>query len=238
MVSDAVYRFVVGIIDAFLWGGDLVGEENLPESGPAVFIANHLGPKGPIACVSSIPLRLYAWIIADMVDREKAAAYLEWDFVQRTLKLKPPLSTIVARALSRITVPMLTSLGCIPAYQGYEDLQGLLKTSVSLLMEGKCLLVCPEDNQQEMDKTSKMTPFKKGFARLGELFYEAAGERLNFYPVAVHESGKVEISRPVTYNPNNLPANERLRIKSLLEANIRKMYLDMSMSEYVVPMPY
>jgi len=31
--------------------------------------------------------RLYAWTIADMVDEEKAAAWLKWDFVERTLEL-------------------------------------------------------------------------------------------------------------------------------------------------------
>jgi len=232
-MNDTLYRLLVGVIDAFIWGGELIGEENLPEKGPAVFIVNHLGPTGPIGAVCSIPLRLYPWIIADMVDEEKAAAYLNWDFVERTLKLKPPLSLVVAKALSRITVPMLTSFGCIPAFQGYEDVQGALKTSVDLLREGKYIFICPEDNRLEMDQASKMQPFKKGFTRLGKLYFEETGKRLDFYPVAVHESSKVKVGNPIAYNPLNPPARERLRLRNLLEEMVRRMYLEMAGVEVV-----
>ena len=114
-------RVLMKVLNPFLWGGELLGEENLPRVGPAVFIANHLEAIGPIAAECSIPLRLYAWIVADMVDEEKAAAWLKWDFVERTLELKPPVSAWVAKGLSKITVPMLRSLGCIPVYRGDYD---------------------------------------------------------------------------------------------------------------------
>ena len=45
------YHFLTGALDLFLWSGELIGEENLPKEGPAAFIANHLGPSGPIAVV-------------------------------------------------------------------------------------------------------------------------------------------------------------------------------------------
>ncbi len=234
-MNDAFYRFFVGLIDAFIWGGELLGEENLPEQGPAVFVANHLGPAGPIGGVCSIPLRLYPWIHGDMMDKDKAAAYLTWDFVERTLKLKPPLSSTFAKALSRITVPMLISLGCIPAHQGYEDIHGALKTSVSMLMEGKFIFICPEDNKLPMDPATKMTPFKKGFTRLGELYYAAARRRLEFYPVAIHESRKVWVGQPYTFNPLNPLGLERHRLKNMLEEAVKKMYLQLDSQDFISP---
>ena len=42
IMKDGLYQFIVGVVDLFLWGGKLIGEENLPKRGPAVFIANHL----------------------------------------------------------------------------------------------------------------------------------------------------------------------------------------------------
>jgi len=90
-ISDRLYRFLVRLLDILIGGGELQGWENLPERGPAVFIGNHLDALGPIAAVSSIPLRLYPWIIADMVDETKAAAYLNQDFTERQLHI-PPLS--------------------------------------------------------------------------------------------------------------------------------------------------
>lgn len=227
-MNNPTYRLLVGLVDAFLWGGELVGDENLPEGGPAVFVANHLGPLGPIGAACSIPFRLHPWIMADMLDRQKAAAYLSWDFVERTLKLKPPLSLAVARRLANITVPLLTSFGCIPASQGYDDLHGCLKISVDLLKQGKCILIFPEDNQLPEDPVTKMTPFKKGFARLGELLYGSTGQLLRFYPVTIHDSRKAFVGIPVVYNPKMPPAHERLRIKNLLEASIRRKYIDIS----------
>jgi 1-acyl-sn-glycerol-3-phosphate acyltransferase len=41
-MKDGLYQFIVGMLDLFLWSGEMIGEENLPRRGPAVFIANHL----------------------------------------------------------------------------------------------------------------------------------------------------------------------------------------------------
>jgi hypothetical protein len=233
MINDWTYFRFVHTLDAFLWGGELIGEENLPEAGPAVFISNHLGPTGPIAVICSIPLRLYPWVIADMMIQEKAAQYLNWDFVERTLKLKPPLSLKVASLLSRLTVPMLASFGGVPAFQGYEDIHGALEKSIELLAEGKCIFICPENNKLPMDSATQMTPFKKGFARLGELFHARTNQCLNFYPVTVHESRKIVVEKPIIFNPLLPYAQERLRIKNLLESSIRRKYLEIAMGGYL-----
>ena len=88
-MNDDVYHLIVGILDRLLWDGDLIGEANLPKNEPAVFVANHLATSGPIGATCTLPMRIYPWIVADMVDREKAAEYLLWDFIERTLRLNP-----------------------------------------------------------------------------------------------------------------------------------------------------
>jgi hypothetical protein len=225
-MKDGLYHFIVGILDLFLWGGELVGEENLPRRGPAVFIANHHEATGPIAAACSIPLRMYAWSVADMVDEEKAAAWLKWDFVERTLHLKPPASGWVARGLSRITVPFLRSLGCIPVYKGdYDRMVETLRLSMDVLRQGKFLLVFPEDNMLPADPITGMRLFQRSFARLGEMYYQETGERLKFYPVAIHPSGCVIVGKAVTFDPLNPVGLERHRLKDLMEDSIRSMYL-------------
>ncbi len=225
-MKDELYHFIVGVLDLFLWGGELVGEENMPRRGPAVFIANHLDATGPIAVACSIPLRMYAWSVADMVDEGKAAAWLKWDFVERTLHLKPPASAWVAKWLSKITVPFLRSLGCIPVYKGdYDRMVDTLRLSMDVLRQGKFLLVFPEDNLLLEDPETHMKPFQRSFARLGEMYFEETGERLDFYPVAVHSAGYVTIGKPVIFNPLNTVGLERHRLKELLESTVRAMYL-------------
>ncbi|MFH1524082.1 MAG: hypothetical protein ABIF04_03880 [Chloroflexota bacterium] len=225
-MKDGLYQFIVGVLDLFLWGGELVGEENLPRRGPAVFIANHLTATGPIAAVCSIPLRLYPWSVADMVDKERAAAWLKWDFVERTLHLKPPVSTWIAKILSGITVPMLRSLGCIPVYKGnYERMVETLRLSMDVLRQGKFLLVFPEDATLPADPLTRMNPFQRSFARLGEMYYEETSQRLEFYPVAVHPAGHVVVGKAVAFDPLNSVGLERHRLKDLMEDTVRAMYL-------------
>jgi hypothetical protein len=227
-MDDGWYRFIVNVLGLLLWDGELVGKENLPRGGPAVFIANHLEALGPIAASCSIPRRMYAWSVADMVDEEKAAAWLKWDFVERTLELKPPLSAWVAKWLSKITVPFLLSLGCIPVYKGeYDRLADTLRLSMDLLRQGKFLLVFPEDNMLPANPVTGMRPFQHSFARLGEKYFTETGERLGFHPVAIHPSGYVMVGKAVTFNPTYTAGTERQRLKCLMENAVRTMYMQM-----------
>lgn len=238
-MNDKTYRLLAGLFDAFIWGGELAGDENLPDKGPAVFVSNHVGALGPIATVSSLPLRVYPWIIGDMLDPEKAPAYLNMDFVEKQLHLRPPLSDWLSRRISKISVPLLRSAGCIGVWQG-EALFQTYHASVDLLAEGKCLLIFPEDPKQAFNEYFKMAPFQKGFARLGEFFFERTGECLRFYPLTVHvNSSRIKVGRPVTFNPQNPPMLERARIKNVLEAIIHETYISMAMEGYMgVPLPH
>jgi len=221
-------HFLLKVLNLFLWGGELLGEENLPNSGPAVFIANHLEAVGPIAAYCSIPLRQYAWTVADMVDEKKAAAWLQWDFVERTLELKPPVSAWVAKWLSKITVPLLRSLGCIPVYRGdYDRMTDTLRLSMDVLHHGKSLLIFPEDNLLPADPVTGMKPFQHSFARLGEIYFDETGERLDFFPVAIHPSGYMMVGKVVAFNPNYAVGLERQRLKRLMENSIKTMYMQM-----------
>lgn len=224
-MRDSFYHLLVGTLDLFLWGGKLIGEENLPQKGPAVFIANHLDATGPIACCCSIPVRLYPWSIGDMMDPENAAAYMNLDFTERLLHLKPPLSTTISRLLTSITVPMFWSLGCIPVYKGdYERMQETLRLSMDVIRKAKFLLVFPEDPTLQADEITGMRPFQHTFARLGEMYHAETGERLAFHPLAIHQKGIIQVGRPVLYNPFNKPSVERQRVKVMLEDQIHEMY--------------
>jgi hypothetical protein len=225
-MRDALYHFLVGALDLVLWGGELVGEENLPQKTPGVFIANHLDATGPIACCCSIPMRLYPWSVGDMMDPQKAPAYMNMDFTERLLHLKPPLSTRFSHLLTRITVPMFWSLGCIPVYKGdYVRMQDTLRLSMEVLRQGRFLLIFPEDPSMEPDEQTGMKPFQHTFARLGEIYHSETGERLAFHPLTIHKKGIIQASKPVLFNPLNPAGVERQRLKTMLESEIRATYL-------------
>jgi len=227
-MSALGYYLLAKTLDALYWGGELVGAEHLPERGPAVFAANHLGPRGPIGAACTIPRRMNPWVIADMVDPDLAAEYLRWDFVEPRLRLKPPHSLKFARALSRITVGMLRGLGGVPVYKGNPTaLQDTLQASLQVLLRNEYLLICPEEPDLPADPLTGMNPFMKSFARLGEMLHEANGGLLPFYPVAVHGSHRVQVGPAVVFDPRNPLPYERMRIKDAVEKRVKNMYLQL-----------
>ena len=238
-MNKTLYRFVSWGFQELIWGGDVLGQENLPATGPAVFVANHLGALGPIAIGGSLRYFLHTWIHADMLDSRFAPDYLRRDFVEPTLHVPPPFSHWLAGGISKLHVPLLRALGGIPVYHTPDGLHEPLRQTLDLLAQDKFILIFPEDPDLPLDSQTKMRPFQKGFARLGELYYERTRTILAFHPLAVHaETHTVRAGKPIRYNYLNHPASERQRIKILLEQNIRDMILQASHGEIVhLPLP-
>ena len=223
-----MYSGIARLIDLFYWGGELFDEENLPASGPAVIVTNHNEVTGPLGAISSLPLRMYPWIISDMVDPEEAPDYIRKDFIERTLKMKPPRSLSVARLLCRITVPLLNRVGCVPVYRKSAKIDITWQKSLALLLAEKILLITPEYEHEIADPHTRMTSFRTGFARLGEIFHQATGEVLYFYPVAIHESRRAMAGGRIGYNANHPGDQERIRVANMLAYSIREMYMQMA----------
>src|SRR3990172_2922475 len=73
MKGNALYWSLARMLYWFVWGGEVVNPEALPDEYPVVFISNHAAALGPIAVTSTLPVRVYPWVISDMVDPDKAA---------------------------------------------------------------------------------------------------------------------------------------------------------------------
>jgi hypothetical protein len=106
----------------------------------------------------------------------------------------------------------------------HQEQEQTFQTSLALLQQGKYLLIVPEDSEAIPDPITGICPFKRGFLRLGEQYYQATGNRLLFYPVAIHDEGLVIVEKPIAYNPLNNAKQERLRMVNLLEESVKMMY--------------
>ena len=238
-MNSSLYRLVAWGFQNLIWNGRLIDARNLPANGPAILVANHLRSLGPIAVGGSVPLQMYSWIHADMLDPRLAPDYLRRDFIEPQLHLPRPFSLWLAKLIAWIHVPLLQAIGGIPVYHDADGLGRTYRRTVDLLEQGECILIFPEDPDLPMDARYEMTPFKKGFTRLGELFYERTRRALVFYPLAVHaESRTVRAGLPVRYQPLNSPLEERRRLKSMLEGSIHAMLLRASTENYLSqPLP-
>jgi hypothetical protein len=238
MKGDVLYWSLACALDWLVWGGELVGMDNLLDE-PVVFVSNHAAALGPIAVTSSLPIRVHPWVIGDMMDFAKAPEYLCKDFIEPQLHLSKLFSLSFATLLSKVSVRLLRAVDCVPVWQG-EALYKTYQASLDLLVQGRSLLIFPEDSNQPMNELFMMTPFQKGFARLGEMYYVRTKKILRFSPMAVHSSArKIKIGKALSYNPNNDPIKERIRIRSVLESTIHDLYLSIVLeSNTAIPLPH
>jgi len=234
MLNDLAYHLIVSILETFMWDGELIGKENL-QDGPGVIVANHMGAVGPVGICSSLPMRLYPWVLGETVDKVKGPENVRKDFVEKVLHIKTPLSKTLAEGICKISTPLLLSIGCIPVPETHQEQEEMFQNSLTLLKQGKFLLVVPEDPKAEHDPLTGIQTFKRGFLRLGELYYRETGARLPFYPVAIHEAGLVIIGKPIAYNPLNESKLERLRMVSLLEQTIKSIHIEATENQIVEP---
>ncbi|OGN98892.1 MAG: hypothetical protein A2Z71_07735 [Chloroflexi bacterium RBG_13_50_21] len=237
MLNDKAYHLIASILEVFMWDGELVGEENLQE-GPGVIVANHMGAIGPVGICSSLPMRLYPWVLGATVDKVEGPDTVRKDFVEKVLRVKPPLSLAIAKGICGISSPLLLSLGCIPIPVTHQEQEATFQRSLGLLKSGMFLLIVPEDPKAEADPLTGIRKFKRGFLRLGELYAREAGKRLPFYPVVIHESGLVIVGKSIEYNPLNDPKLERYRMVNLLEDTIKAMHLETTNNQAVGPIVF
>jgi len=234
MLNDTAYQFIASVLEAFMWDGELRGAQNLGE-GPGVMVANHMGAIGPVGLCSSLPMRLYPWVLGATVDPVEGPENVRKDFVEKVLRIRPPLSRTIARGLCKISTPLLLSLGCIPVLSTHEGQEATFRRSLELLKAGKFLLIVPEDPVLEPDPSTGIRPFKHGFLRLGELYARKTGDNLPFYPVVIHEAGLVVVGKSVEYNLLNNARLERFRMVRILERAVKSMHREITESEAFEP---
>jgi len=229
-VRDAAYHLIRRLVKVFIWHGRSSGRENLPASGPVVFIGNHCGPLGPIGCVSEVKLRLYPWIIYQMLDPLECPAYMQVDFVEKSLHLRLPLSAAVSRRLSKVVVPLLTEIGGIPVFkfQGPQKALHTLQSSLAHLLAGECLLILPEVPEWVEDPQTRIHKFSKSSLWLVDLYHQKTGRPLAIIPFVAHPTRHIRFLFPRNLTPPDLTsAGGREAWMAALEGEIRQVYLEM-----------
>jgi hypothetical protein len=236
-LNDATYHLISAMIRLFIWRGWkksawLQGAENLPGSGPAVFIGNHANSLGPIGCVSMIPLRLYPWMRPEMLDLRTNPEYMRVDFIEKDMRLRPPFSRWAAWGLSRLVVPLLKGVGCIPAFQSDQIMEkhATIGYSLERLYERRCLLVFPEVPDWELDPSTGMRRFSRSMLWLAVLYHRKTGDRLPFYPVCIHPAHRIRLGPAQLVGEEVATQAQKQAWIEALQDNIRGMFLNLEQS--------
>ena len=218
-----VARYFFKVIRFLFFRARLRGRENLRSDEPVIMVANHVGSFGPVSVITSFPIRLYPWVAHEVTDLRTVAQRIQQEFIEQELHLKPPLSAWLGRVVGRICVAIMKDIGAIPVYQKSKMITTTVLQSISLLEQGKNILVFAEDSTKKINDA--LCEFCTGFIHVAKLYYQKTRKAVQFLPVAVNRRvGAILIGKPIRFDAGVPFSIEKKRLKSELENSVISLY--------------
>lgn len=219
-------RYFYKVLRRLFFNAHLRGLQNLRGGEPVILVANHAGAFGPVSIITSIPTPTYPWVAHEVTDLATVAPRIQAEFCEQELKLKPPLSAVLARFIGRICVALMKDIGAIPVYQKSKDIRTTVMRSLSLLQQGKSILVFAEDSSRKVNDV--LCEFCTGFIHVAKLYYEATRQAVQFLPVAVNRKvHRIRVGAPIRFDATMPFGREKLRIKQELERSVYDLYMEL-----------
>lgn len=208
----ATYKAIKWLVKCFSPKMRVEGLENLPE-GEAVIVGNHAHLYGPIASELYLKDKHFIWCAAQMMKLKEAPAYAFQDF----WSMKPRYTHGFYHLLSYLTAPLcvlvFNSAYTIPVYRDARVLITFRQT-LGLLRSGAKIVIFPEHT---VPHNNIVYDFQDRFIDLGRMYFQRTGKNLCFVPMYITPKlKKMVLGRPVRYQPDQPPEQERLRIKTEL----------------------
>lgn len=218
-----VYNFIKGMVKLFVKKPDIYCAEDLNNIRSSIFVSNHVGFFGPLIINLYVDMKLTPWVIHDIADKRLCKKYINSDFTETQLKLRPPISYIISLIISPICVSIMKYLNAIPVYKGSPKVFETIEMTLDGLKKGHNILIFPEDRNKKYNDI--IDEFDIGFINVAKMYYKRYGELISFYPVCVNKNqNRISIGRKIVYDPNIPFKIERKRIADYLMNNISNMY--------------
>jgi 1-acyl-sn-glycerol-3-phosphate acyltransferase len=224
-----VSRYFYYILRRLFFNAHLRGLENLDSDEPVILVANHVGAFGPVSVITSLPIEIYPWVAHEVTDMKTAAPRIQAEFLEQELRLRPPLSVYLGKVIGRVCVGLMKDIGAIPVYQKSKKITSTVMRSLSLLQQGKNILVFAEDSTRKINDV--LCEFCTGFIHVARLYYRTTKKAVQFIPVAVNRRiGRILVGTPIRFNGTIPFAREKQRLKEELESAVYSLYQAMSIS--------
>ncbi|NLB89997.1 MAG: 1-acyl-sn-glycerol-3-phosphate acyltransferase [Clostridiales bacterium] len=217
---------------------EVIGQENVPsgKDGQLIFISNHGSIYGPIATYLYLPFYVRPWSISDlMVSKKDAADYIykydisHWRWMPK--KLRYPFARYIVAPLS---LWLFRSIEAIPVYRNKpRELMNTFRLSLQAMMAEDNLLIFPENpDAKSLGEPGYVKEgageLYTGFTMLASLLYNRTEKIVEFVPIyASREHRTITIGKPVVYDPENQPTQEKLRIAEALQKRMNEMAEDL-----------
>ena len=222
MVAQLFYK----LLRRLFFNAHLRGVKNLRSNEPVIMVANHEGAFGPVSVITSMPLEMYPWVSHEVTDLKTVAPRIQAEFLEQELHLRPPFSTYIAKVIGRICVALMKDIGAIPVYEQSKQIKTTVMRSLSLLEQGKNILVFAEDSTRKINDV--LCEFCTGFIHIAKLYYEKTRKAVQFLPVAVNRKMRgILVGRPIRFDVTKPFPQEKQRLKCELESSVLSLYREL-----------
>ncbi len=231
MLSQYFYK----VLRRLFFNAHLRGVKNLCQE-PSILVANHAGAFGPVSVITSMPLEMHPWVASEVTDLKTVAARIQAEFCEQELRLKPPFSAYLARVIGRICVAIMKDIGAIPVYQKGREIRDTVMRSLSLLQQGKSILVFAEDSSRRLNDV--LGEFRTGFIHVARLYYQTTRKAVQFFPVAVNRRvHQIRVGAPIRFDATRPFSGEKQRIKQELQDSVYSLYMELEGATSSFPQP-
>jgi hypothetical protein len=221
--QTVVAKYFFKVIRRLFFNSHLHGLKNLRNDEPVIMVANHVGSFGPVSLITSMPLRMFPWVSCEVTDLATVAHRIQEEFLEQELHLRPPLSTYFGRIIGRICVALMKDIGAIPVYQKSKRIRTTVERSVTLLEQGKNILVFAEDSTRKINDV--LCEFCTGCIHLAREYYGKTRKAVQFLPVAVNRRVHgILVGTPIRFDVNAPFPQEKQRLKAELESSVFNLY--------------
>ena len=202
----------------------VVGKNNVSKDDDArVFIANHYEIYGPVVIFLRFPYKFRPWVIDKMTDQKQVEQQMSLGIYGKFKKYPKWLKKIAIKILKNIMVYTMNNRAkAIPVSR--ENPRANIKTmqeSVETLEKGKDIVIFPELSYVD----EGVGEFQTGFEHLAKYYYQKTGKKITFYPIFISQKNKkMYIEKPITFNPDNDPNEEKKNITNYLYSTMVETY--------------
>lgn len=211
------------IIQPFVWCF-AKGKKNVRKDDEArVFISNHYEAYGPIAIFLRFPYKFRPWVIDKMCYPETIEAQFSIGFYNNYKWISKWIKVIIVKIAKRFILFIIRFSRPIPVSR--DNPRANIKTmqlSTEVLNKKTNIVIFPEESSVK----EGVGEFMSGFEYLAKYYYQKTGKKISFYPVFVsRKKSSMYIEKPIIYNPDNDPVEEKQRIVNGLRESMINSYL-------------
>ena len=223
VILSVILGVVLIVVQPFIWCFTK-GKKNVNKNDEArVYVSNHYEIYGPVVVFLRFPFKFRPWVIDKMCNPETIEQQASIGFYNNYKWIPKWIKVVLIKIAKRFILFVIRFAKPIPVSR--DNPRANIKTmqkSTEILNKGYSLFIWPELSSVKEGVGEFMT----GFEYIGKYYYQKTGKKISFYPVFTsHKKKTMYIEKPIVYNPDNDPKEEKERIVQSLRDAMEQSYI-------------